>query len=136
MTRFADWKNAMYLMMNRSFFSNDLTQSQLEDMRPLMEQWRSLMNKEQADGLCSQIQAFLEQAVHDKKMNGQWLEIFCHNLIQMVYAVLAGRDILAEQLLKDIEPTMEEALESVGADAFICCTAHPGGCGLHEQCGT
>lgn len=71
------------------------------------------MNKEQADGLCSQIQAFLEQAVHDKKMNGQWLEIFCHNLIQMVYAVLAGRDILAEQLLKDIEPTMEEALESV-----------------------
>ncbi len=95
------------------FFSDDLTQSQLEDMRPLMEQWRSLMNKEQADGLCSQIQAFLEQAVHDKKMNGQWLEIFCHNLIQMVYAVLAGRDILAEQLLKDIEPTMEEALESV-----------------------
>ena len=84
-----------------------------DNMKPQLEQWRFLMESGRCEELCLNIQHYLERIVRDKRMSRDFLKQFYHNFCQMVYSVLAQKDILAQQLLSNIEPTPEEAQGSV-----------------------
>ena len=80
---------------------------------PWPEHWRELMEGQQLEKLSVQIQQYLDKAVFERRMSRDFLRQFYHNFSQMVYAVLATKDILAQQLLGNIVPSPEEAQQSV-----------------------
>lgn len=95
------------------FYLDNIQGAQGDDMKPVLDEWRSMMESGRLEELCGQVCAYLDGAVRSKRMSRDFLQQFYHNFSQMVYAVLATRDILAQQLLGDIVPSPEEAQHSV-----------------------
>ncbi len=66
-----------------------------------MARWQQLLEAGDGDGLQKEVNAWLDRQVSWGKMNARTLELFYHDLLQMLYTTLSQRHISAVQLLRE-----------------------------------
>ncbi len=68
---------------------------------PDLVQWQQVLETGDGDRLCGEVNAWLDRQVSWGKMNARTLELFYHNLLQLLYTTLSQRHISAVQLLRE-----------------------------------
>lgn len=76
------------------------------------EQWRALLTAGKGQELCAQLKRNLRKLAAQEALNAETLLLFYHDVLQVVYSVLAEYNISARELLHNYEEEYEEALGS------------------------
>lgn len=76
------------------------------------EIWKKLLTARKGGELCIRLKQYMRRMVIDGTMNKEVLLLFYHDVLQIIYSVLAEHNISAQQLLKDFEEEYQEALNS------------------------
>lgn len=66
-----------------------------------MARWRQILETGDGDRLCEEVNGWLDRQVNWGKMNARTLELFYHDILQMLYTTLSQRHISAVQLLRE-----------------------------------
>lgn len=66
-----------------------------------MARWQQILETGDGDRLCGEVNAWLDRQVSWGKMSARTLELFYHDLLQMLYTTLSQRHISAVQLLRE-----------------------------------
>lgn len=77
-----------------------------------LERWRALLQQREAQPLRREMRDWLRRQAKSGSLNAKQLELFYHDVLQMLYTVLSENNITAAQLLRDQERP-EQVLRSV-----------------------
>lgn len=76
------------------------------------EVWQRLLAAQKGDELCIRLKQYIHHMVEHGTMSREILLSLYHDVLQVIYSVLAEHNISAKQLLRDFEEEYKEALSS------------------------